>query len=104
MYAASYLVTLPQEVWENVARHLTVREWAALSGASKTHFRVQLELVRFDEGVCCEGACPSSSSVKVLDRSGKDHITGSSDQQEPNVSRLCKSLLRGMSIEYTFFF
>ncbi|EIE21878.1 hypothetical protein COCSUDRAFT_53879 [Coccomyxa subellipsoidea C-169] len=48
-------VVLPQEVWQKITRHLTIREWASACGTCKAMFHLQLDSVNFGSDVCSKG-------------------------------------------------
>lgn len=51
-------VQLPQEIWQKVASHMSIIEWAGVSGTSRSMFHLQLENVRFKGNIHFKGARP----------------------------------------------
>ncbi|KAK9918892.1 hypothetical protein WJX75_007870 [Coccomyxa subellipsoidea] len=48
-------VQLPQEIWQKVASHMSIIEWAGVSGTSRSMFHLQLENVRFKGNIHPKG-------------------------------------------------
>ncbi len=47
--ARGVILSLPEDVWRNVASHMTLREWARVSGLCKSTWKLDLHSILVPE-------------------------------------------------------